>query len=247
MKIIFYYVIFPLYRPFYLISVIINTFFLGSLIIILSPLDPSGNFVHYIGKFWSRLNIYLAFCRVKIRGMEYLDPERAYIVMPNHQSFFDVWALIAYLPLQLRWVVKAEIRKMPVFGYALQRMGHIYVDRVGGTASAGASKRQPIKLRKIPRWFFSRKGTRSEEGRLLKFRKGGFVLAQKSGCPILPITLNGSRFVLPKNTLDLMPGKIEIRIHRPIECPNALAMDDAMLAVEKAIREGLDLDYGRRS
>ena len=247
MRIIFYYVIFPLYRPFYLISLVINTFLLGSLIIILSPLDRSGNFVHYIGKFWSRLNIYLGFCRVKVRGKEHLDPERAYIVMPNHQSFFDVLALIAYLPLQLRWVVKAEIRKTPLFGYALQRMGHIYVDRVRGDSIRRSIEKAAHKVKGNTSVVFFPEGARSEDGRLLKFRKGGFILAQKSGCPILPITLNGSRFVLPKNTLDLMPGKIEIRIHRPIESPKALGLDDTLLAVEKAIREGLDLDYGRRS
>ena len=247
MRIIFYYVIFPLYRPFYLVAVIINTFLLGSLIIILSPLDPSGNFVHYIGKFWSRLNIYLGFCRVKVRGKEHLDPEKAYIVMSNHQSFFDVCALIGYLPLQLRWVVKAEIRKMPVFGYALQRMGHIYVDRVRGDSIRRSIEKAAQKIKENTSVVFFPEGTRSEDGKLLKFRKGGFILAQKSGYPILPITINGSRFVLPKNTLDLMPGKIEIRIHRPREFPSALALDEPLRAVEQAIREGLDLNYGQRS
>jgi 1-acyl-sn-glycerol-3-phosphate acyltransferase len=247
MKIIFYYVIFPLYRPFYLIAVIVDTLLLGFLIIILSPLNPSGNFVHYIGKFWSRLNIYLGFCRVRIRGKEHLDPKKTYIVMSNHQSFFDVCALIAYLPLQLRWVVKAEIRKMPVFGYALQRMGHIYVDRARGDSIRWSIEKAAHKVKENTSVAFFPEGTRSEDGKLLKFRKGGFILARKSGCPILPITINGSRFVLPKNTLDLMPGKIEIRIHRPIDCPSALTLDESLRAVEKAIREGLDLDYGRRS
>ncbi len=247
MKIIFYYIIFPLYRPFYLVSAILNTFLLGSLIIMLSPLDPSGNFVHYIGKFWSRLNIYLGFCRVKVRGEEQVDPEKAYIVVSNHQSFFDVCALIGYLPLQLRWVVKAEIRKMPVFGYALQRMGHIYVDRVRGDSIRRSIEKAAQKIKEKTSVVFFPEGTRSEDGKLLKFRKGGFMLAQKSGCPILPITINGSRFVLPKNTLDLMPGKIEIRIHRPIASTGALALDDTLRAVEQVIREGLDLDYGKRS
>ena len=247
MKIIFYYIIFPLYRPFYLVSAIVNTFLLGSLIIMLSPLDPSGNFVHYIGKFWSRLNIYLGFCRVKVRGEEHVDPEKAYIVVSNHQSFFDVCALIGYLPLQLRWVVKAEIRKMPVFGYALQRMGHIYVDRVRGDSIRRSIEKAAQKIKEKTSVVFFPEGTRSEDGKLLKFRKGGFMLAQKSGCPILPITINGSRFVLPKNTLDLMPGKIEIRIHRPMASSGAPALDDTLRAVEQVIREGLDLDYGKRS
>jgi len=246
MKIIFYYVIFPLYRPFYLVSAIINTFLLGSLIIILSPLDPSGNFVHYIGKFWSRLNIYLGFCRVKVRGKEHLDPEKAYIVVSNHQSFFDVCALIGYLPLQLRWVVKAEIRKMPVFGYALQRMGHIYVDRVRGDSIRRSIEKAAQKIKEGTSVVFFPEGTRSEDGKISKFRKGGFILAQESGYPILPITINGSRFVLPKNTLDLMPGKIEIRIHQPREFPGTAGLDQLLQTVETAIRGGLDENYGRR-
>jgi 1-acyl-sn-glycerol-3-phosphate acyltransferase len=247
MKIIFYSVIFPLYRPFYLVALIINTFLLGSLIIILSPLDPSGNSLHYIGKFWARLNIFLGFCRVKVKGRAHVDPEKAYIVMSNHQSFFDVWALIAGLPLQLRWVVKAEIRKTPVFGYALQRMGHIYVDRVRGDGIRRSIEKAALKVKENASVALFPEGTRSEDGKLLRFRKGGFVLAQKSGCPILPITINGSRFVLPKNTLDLLPGKIEIRIHRPIDFSPTLDLNDTLRTVEKAINEGLELDYGQRS
>jgi 1-acyl-sn-glycerol-3-phosphate acyltransferase len=184
---------------------------------------------------------------VKVRGKEYLDPEKAYIVMSNHQSFFDVCALIAYLPLQLRWVVKAEIRKIPVFGYALQRMGHIYVDRVRGDSIRRSIEKAAHKVKENTSVVFFPEGTRSLDGELLKFQKGGFILAQKSGYPILPITINGSRFVLPKNTLDLMPGKIEIRIHRPIECPSVLPLDEPLRAVEQAIRKGLDLDYGQRT
>lgn len=247
MKIIFYSILFPLYRPFYLISLVINTFFLGSLIIILSPLDPSGNFVHYIGKLWSRFNIYLGFCRVRARGQELIDPEKTYIVMSNHQSLVDVWALIAYLPLQLRWVVKKEIRRMPVFGYALERMGHIYVDRTRGESIRRSIEKAAQKVKDHTSVVFFPEGARGEDGKLLKFRKGGFILAQESGYPILPITINGSRFVLPKNTLDLMPGKIEIRIHPPIERLGDGGVDELLQKVEMAIRDGLDVDYGRRT
>jgi 1-acyl-sn-glycerol-3-phosphate acyltransferase len=246
MKIIFYSIIFPLYRPFFLVSLVINTLFLGSLIIILSPLDPSGNFIHYIGKFWSRLNIYLGFCRVRVRGKELIDPEKTYIVMSNHQSLFDVVALIAYLPLQLRWVVKEEIRRLPVFGCALQRMGHIYVDRARGESILRSIEKAAQKIKNNTSVVFFPEGSRSEDGKLLKFRKGGFILARESGYPILPITINGSRFVLPKNTMDLLPGVIEIRIHPPIACSGGRGVDELVQKVEEAIRDGLDPDNGKR-
>jgi 1-acyl-sn-glycerol-3-phosphate acyltransferase len=247
MKSIFYSIVFPLYRLFYLVSLVINTLFLGSLIIVLSPLDPSGNFVHYIGKFWARLNIYLGFCRVRVRGKELIDPEKTYIVMSNHQSLFDVLALIAYLPLQLRWVVKEEIRRMPVFGYALQRMGHIYVDRVRGESIRRSIEKAAQKIKNNTSVVFFPEGSRGDQGELLKFRKGGFILAQESGHPILPITINGSRFVLPKNTMELMPGKIEIRIHPPTKRPEDGGVDELLQKVEMAIRDGLDVDFGLRT
>ncbi|MCU0580190.1 MAG: 1-acyl-sn-glycerol-3-phosphate acyltransferase [Desulfobacterota bacterium] len=247
MKIIFYYVLFPLYRPFYLISVIVNTFLLGSLIILLSPLDRSGRFLHYIGKFWSHINIYLAFCRVSVLGMENIDRRRTYVVLSNHQSLFDVWVLIAYLPLQLRWVIKNEIRKMPVFGYALERMGHIYVDRDRGSSVVQGIERAVRKVKEGTSVVFFPEGTRSEDGRLGKFRRGGFVLAQKTGYPILPITINGSRFVLPKNTLDLMPGKIEIHIKPSIEDSSNMPLTLLVKTVQEVIQEKLDLSFGKRT
>jgi 1-acyl-sn-glycerol-3-phosphate acyltransferase len=247
MKIIFYYVLFPLYRPFYLTSLIVNTFLLGSLIILLSPLDRSGKFLHYIGKFWSRINIYLAFCRVSVKGMENLDRRRTYVVLSNHQSLFDVWVLIAYLPLQLRWVIKNEIRKMPVFGYALERMGHIYVDRDRGSSVVQGIEKAAKKVKEGTSVVFFPEGTRSEDGRLGKFRRGGFVLAQKTGYPILPVTINGSRFVLPKNTLDLMPGKIEIHIKPPIEDSSNIPLTLLIKTVQEVIQVKLDLSFGKRT
>jgi 1-acyl-sn-glycerol-3-phosphate acyltransferase len=247
MKIIFLYVLFPLYRPFYLTSLIVNTFLLGSLIILLSPLDRSGNFLHYIGKFWSQLNLHLAFCRVSVKGLENIDPRRTYVVLSNHQSLFDVWTLIATLPLQLRWVIKSEIRKMPVFGYALERMGHIYVDRDRGSSVVQGIEKAAEKVRVGTSMVFFPEGTRSEDGRLAKFRRGGFVLARKTGHPILAITINGSRFVLPKNTLDLMPGRIEVNIKPSIEYSSNIHLTSLMKTVHDCILEELDLSFGKRT
>jgi len=245
MKIIFYYVIFPLVRPFYLLFLIMNTFFLGSLIILISPLDPRGNLVHYIGKFWSWLNIIAAGCRVQVRGKENLDPRKTYVVMSNHQSLFDVWALIATLPLQVRWIIKIDLLRLPVFGYALKRMGHIYIDRTRGDKVRESLERAASKIRGGTSVVLFPEGSRSEDGRLLKFRKGGFILARKTGFPILPVTINGSRFVLPKNTLGLMPGRIELIFESPIENPGTLPVDLLMKQVEEKIRKGLNGSYGK--
>lgn len=247
MKIIFYWVLYPLIRPLYLICLIINTLILSTLTIVVSFFDKNGNIVHYIGKVWAYLNLVLSGTRLSIKGKEKIDKNRSYIIMSNHQSLFDVWALIALVPIQMRWVIKSEIKKMPVFGYALERMGHIYIDRVKGKETL---KRLAVAVGKIKAGasvVIFPEGTRSEDGQLKKFHNGGAILAMESKVSVLPVTINGSRFVLPKNTLGLMPGKIEIIIGDEID-PTSFSeehREELMLKIKLAIQKNLDLEYGK--
>lgn len=246
MKVIFYWVLYPLIRPLYLISVILNTFVLGSIIIAISPFDRNGNVVHYIGKFWSLLNIYLSGTRLTIKGTERIKKDHTYIVMSNHQSLVDPWVLIGKLPLQLRWTIKSEVKKMPVFGYALERMGHLYVGEKKRKQRDLTLQEALKKLKKGSSVVIFPEGTRSNDGYLQRFRKGGAIIAMRSGVPILPVTINGSRFVLPKGTLALMPGKIEVIVGEPIDS-GMFGEDgkDLLIArVKSTIQQNLDLQYG---
>jgi len=247
LKFIFYRILYPLIRPLYLIFLILNTILVCLAIIIISPFDKKGNAVHYIGKFWSLLNVFLSGTRLTIRGKEKINTNLTHIVMSNHQSLFDVWALIGKLPLQIRWIVKSEIRKIPIFGYTLERMGHVYVDRKNRTAAYTSLETASSKIKKGTSVIIFPEGTRSKDGGLLKFRMGGIIIALKSGVPILPVTVNGSRFVLPKNTLALMPGKIEIVVGDMID-PGKYDenhRDELMEKIRSAIHENLDLEYGK--
>jgi 1-acyl-sn-glycerol-3-phosphate acyltransferase len=243
----FYRVLYPLVRPFYLMFLILNTIAVCLTIIIISPFDKKGNTVHYIGKFWSLLNIFLSGTRLTIRGKEKINTNLTHIVMSNHQSLFDVWALIGKIPLQIRWIVKAEIRKIPIFGYTLERMGHIYVDRKKRAAAYISLETAAEKIKNGTSVIIFPEGTRSNDGHLLKFRMGGIILALKSGVPILPVTVNGSRFVLPKNTLALMPGKIEVVVGDMIDAStyDENNKNELMEKIRSAIHENLDLEYGK--
>jgi 1-acyl-sn-glycerol-3-phosphate acyltransferase len=219
---------------------------LALLVIAVSPFDRTGNLVHYIGKFWALINVYLSGTRLVIKGREKIEKGRTYIVMSNHQSLFDVWALIGMLPLQLRWVIKSEIRKVPIFGYALGRMGHIYVDRGRRKEMVRNLDEALHKIREKASVVIFPEGTRSKDGHLQRFHTGGSVMAIKSGVPILPVTVNGGRFVLPRDTLALMPGKIEIVVGDVID-PEPFdenKKDELMELVKSAIGENLDLKYG---
>jgi 1-acyl-sn-glycerol-3-phosphate acyltransferase len=246
LKVILLWVLYPLIRPFYLVSLILNTLVLSLVIIAISPFDKDGRLVHYIGKFWSLLNLYLPGIRVSLKGKEKIARNGTYVVMSNHQSLLDTWVLIAKLPLQLRWVIRSGVRKMPVFGYALARMGHIYVDKrktkdmIRGLQKAVAQTKKGASIVIFP------EGTRSKDGSLLQFHRGGTQIAMRADIPILPVTINGSRFVLPKGTLALMPGKIQVVVGDVIDPRQFLANrdDTFMEAVRKAIEKNLNLEYG---
>lgn len=246
MKVIFLWVLYPLIRPFYLLSLILNTLIFALIIIAISPLDRKGNVVHYIGKFWSLLNIYLSGTRLAIRGKEKIEKGRSYIVMSNHQGLVDPWVLIGKLPLQLRWTIKPEVKKMPIFGYALERMGHIYVGGRKRKDTALSLEAAVQRIRQGASVVFFPEGTRSKDGHLLKFHKGGATIAIRSDVPILPVTVNGSRFVLPKGTLALMPGKIQVIVGDSID-PGRFDENrkaELMAVVRSAIEQNLDLEYG---
>ncbi len=209
-------IVFVIYRPLFFLILILDTALLGILTILASYLDPTGRRVHYIGKFWSRMNLMLSGVRVRMVNREVIDPGQPYIIMSNHQSHYDVWALIAFLPLQLRWVMKMELRKIPIFGLGCERMGHIYIDRSHPDLAYKSLETAAEKIRSGASVVFFPEGTRSPDGRLLPFKKGGFNIALTAGVPILPVTIRGSRHVLPKGSAAVRPGTIELILHAPV-------------------------------
>ncbi|MDY6905722.1 MAG: lysophospholipid acyltransferase family protein [Thermodesulfobacteriota bacterium] len=208
--------IFAIYRPFFFLIVILDTVILGVITIAASFLDPTGNRVHYIGKFWSRLNLLLSGVRVKVVNRHNIAPGRSYVLMSNHQSHYDVWALIAFMPLQLRWVMKIELREIPIFGLGCERMGQIYIDRSNPERAYKSLEAAGDKIRNGASVVFFPEGTRSTDGMLLPFKKGGFKIALAAGVPILPITIRGSRAILPKGSARVKPGTIELVVHEPV-------------------------------
>ena len=210
-------IVLALYRPLFVLFVGINTSILGTTIILISFIDPRGNMVHYLGKLWSRLNLIFTGARIRIHGLENMQKNKSYVVMSNHQSHYDVWALIGYLPLQLRWVIKKELRKVPVFGLGCERMGHIYIDRKNPEKSREELQVIRDKFSAGASVVFFPEGSRSTDGNLKPFKKGGFVMALQGQVPILPVTVVGSRSILPKGSKKITPGTIEIYIHPAIE------------------------------
>lgn len=170
----------------------------------------------WCGTLWARLNAYAAPAIVEMRGRRHLDAHCSYVIVANHQSLFDIFIVYGWLGMDLKWIMKKELRKIPVMGFACEKVGHILIDRSNTEAALAAINAAKETIKGGTSVIFFPEGTRSRDGRLGPFKKGAFRLALDMDLPILPITINGTRNILPPGGLDLMPGKAVLTIHPPI-------------------------------
>ena len=154
--------------------------------------------------------------RLNVTGREHIVPGQRYVILSNHASYFDPPALVLALGLQYRWVIKKELRKVPLFGLALETSRNLFIDRSKGSDALSSIKRGVAQLPDGTGILLFPEGTRSRDGQLLPFKKGGFVIARDGGLPILPVTIRGSHDRLPKGTAAFSPGLIDVLIHPPV-------------------------------
>lgn len=170
------------------------------------------------GRNWARTLLAANFSTVSVHGGEGLDGNRSYVVMANHQSYFDTLALLGHLPLPIRFVMKKELGKIPIFGAAVKRPGGILVDRSDRGQAIEELRKGilPLVQRNLSLLVFP-EGTRSKSGQLGPFKKGGFMTAISTGLPILPVGIRGSERCLPAQGWKLRPGTMELHVGTPIE------------------------------
>jgi 1-acyl-sn-glycerol-3-phosphate acyltransferase len=182
---------------------------------------------------WSRRIVRAAGVEVTLEGAHNLSPDAPAILVPNHQSWFDVWTLTGWLPVDFCFVAKKELETIPVFGAAWQACGHISIDRSDRQhAIASLERAGQVMRERRPTVIMFAEGTRSRTGELLPFKKGAFVLALETGVPIVPAAILGSRDVMPKGSFRIRKGRVRLRIGQPIPVEGlTLADRDALIRV----------------
>jgi 1-acyl-sn-glycerol-3-phosphate acyltransferase len=163
--------------------------------------------------------------KVAVEGRDNVDGGQSYVIVSNHQSQYDVFVLYGWLEVDFKWVMKKELRAVPGIGVACDRLGHIYIDRSSHAAAMEALERAKRRIVDGTSVLFFPEGTRSRDGRLKRFKKGAFRMALDLGLPVLPVTVAGTRDVLPPNSIDLRPGSARLVIHPPVSA-EALASED---------------------
>jgi len=196
---------------------LLSTVILGTAAIIFSLFDPSGNLPHLVARLWGKIQLATTGTTVKIQGLENIDPRKSYILVANHQSNFDIFAFLGYLPIQFRWIAKAELFRAPFMGWAMSRIGYIPLERESPKKAYRSMLQAAEKIKKGVSVIIFPEGTRSLDGNLQPFKKGLFLIALKSQAPILPITICGTGKIMPKGDWRVYPGKVQIIIDPPIE------------------------------
>jgi 1-acyl-sn-glycerol-3-phosphate acyltransferase len=185
--------------------------------ILVSLFDKNGRKVHFYAAVpWAKLILWSCGIKVTVKGNENIDPKVPRIYMTNHQSYFDIFALLAYVPVHFKFVLKKELMRIPLFGLAMRKAGYIGVDRDYPKEAILSMRKAGEKLKSGASLVVFPEGTRSVDGRLLPFKRGAFNLAIKSGCDIVPLAICNSHLIVPKGSLKINKGGFEIAIGKPI-------------------------------
>jgi len=193
------------------------TGFISVFIVVFYPLLPRREYsVFSIARLWGRIMLFLTSVEVDVQGRENVIYGKSQIFMSNHQSGFDIFVLLAYIPRYFAWIAKKELFRIPFFGRALRRLGAIEIDRQNVVRAMHSIDDAARTIREGKSVMTFPEGTRSRDGHIQPFKKGVFHLALKSGVPIVPITLIGTREIMPKKSLRVTPGKVTLIIHEPV-------------------------------
>lgn len=224
---------FVLFQPYklliYLPILVLTTNLFAGLIIILIGLGLT-RLARKVPVLWARANVVGSLSKVKVSGHHHINPQQSYVVVANHRSQFDIFAIYGWLGIDFRWVMKQELRKVPALGIACEKLGHVFVDRSDSQKAQASIAKAKTEIRDGTSIFFFPEGTRSDRQDMLPFKRGAFKLAKELGLPILPITINGSGKILPNKTLNLMPGTVQMIIHPAIASDDLSEQELAQLA-----------------
>lgn len=198
---------------------------------------PESDLWYRWARGWVRFGLGIFRIEVECEGLDRLPAGGDCVVMANHRSNFDVLAVIqAFGKRETRWVAKRELRRVPVFGLALQVTGQILIDR-GNHAQAIDELRRNLGRRGASVVFFP-EGHRSDGLELLRFKKGGAAFAIDAGLPVVPLAISGSECLLPRGSMTPRPGAIRLRVGEPIDISGMTADDRESLTAR--VRDEID-------
>src|SRR5215831_17769606 len=185
--------------------------------------------------------------RVETVGLDQFDHSRSYIFMTNHTSNLDPPIEVALIPRRTSVMVKKELFKTPILGTAMRMGDLVPVDRGNRDAGIEAVREAKAVIEKGLNMIIYVEGKRSFDGKLLPFKKGPFYLAVECGVPVIPMTIVGTHYAMPKTRFSVKPGKVQVIFHDPIEPKDFGTKEELMEKVRAVIESGLPEEYRHKA
>ena len=220
------------YVPLMVSSTIICSFLAAVTAMLFSPRLGS-----FFGKMWAKSSGLLTPMFVKVSGKENIKKNESYVIVANHQSQYDIFVLYGWLGIDFRWIMKKELRNAPFIGYASAKVGHIFIDRSSPMAALKSIEDAKKQLKNGTSVVIFPEGTRSRTGKLKKFKKGAFKIAHQLDLPILPVTLVGTNDIMGSGFLNVMPGKVRLIIHEPIDVRKYKDKHSELMEITRSVIE----------
>ncbi|MEK6531750.1 MAG: lysophospholipid acyltransferase family protein [Deltaproteobacteria bacterium] len=180
-------------------------------------INPNGGLMHSIVALWGRILLSLAGIKVTVKGRENVPREGPVLFISNHQGAFDIPLLQAMLPREFRWIAKKSLFKIPVVGWTMSFAGYIAIDRDNAQGAYRSMEAAAEKIKNGTSVVVFPEGTRSHSDRLLPFKRGAFLLAEKSSCPIVPVAIKGASNIMKKGGIAVTPASVTIAIGAPVQ------------------------------
>jgi 1-acyl-sn-glycerol-3-phosphate acyltransferase len=231
-------------RAIVLCCLIVSTIVISLIGLVVALFGNREETLHRMARLWGKMNLAVAGIKVRIEGLQRLSSP-PYVFMCNHQSALDIHALLAELPLSFKWIAKRQLFSIPIFGWAIKKAGYVSIDRENAREALKAIEKAAMRIRQGMNIIIFPEGTRSADGNLLPFKKGGFTLAFRAAVPVVPIGIYGSSALQPKGSfVPLKKGVIYIEVGEPIalegmeKSQKARVMDDVRLRIEDLMAKG---------
>ena len=200
-----------------ILGIIVTAFMSGMVLIIFPLLQHGPNSVHRIANLWAKMLLFICGVKADVTGRGNINGRGPHIFMANHQSDFDILLALAYIPGQFRWIAKKELFVYPLFGKAMRKADYIPIDRQNREKALESLDEAALQVKRGKSLMTFPEGTRSRDGKIRPFKKGLFYLALRSGVPIIPFSIVGSREIMPRRSLRISPRRVAIVIDKPID------------------------------
>lgn len=211
-------VLFLLYYWFIAVPLLVIATLICAITTIVLVAWPNCAFVVWVQRIWSRLFFWLFFMNMEVEGEENIVPGQSYVFVANHNSFFDCFAVYGWLPVVFKWIMKAELRKIPFVGTACKVAGHIFIERGATKQALRSLEEAKSRLHDGICVVIFPEGTRSKTGEVARFKRGAFQIASDLDLPVVPLSITGLHEVMAKGRITVTPCvKVKMKIGKPLD------------------------------